>query len=377
MSNRVNCQNCGAGIDLPAGYSRAKIRCPGCGYYAEVPADKRSAEDAPASAAVGQAVPDVSAPTRPAQPDRPDESPAPRRAAQPAAPAVARRVVAKPQPNPRDRRPFFDPDEPSGPNLLDGTQEESDDEVKPYAVPGTGLKPCPHCRGELPYHANFCVHCGKDITTGAKADREFQSISRQWEEGWSLQLRMQVLVLAVILDVIALVVLAITDSGAAGVMSLFVQVGLQAFLLGSYDTFALRRNTKGQTSMTRTRRVCFFALPPTKLKWKQSQGVGLIATHAPGVAAWMTLLYLVINAGTFAVGAIATSLFWLGLAALYLATAAAFYWFVIRPERHEVALCDVYGVTDEIVYRTTHREQAEEVGKLIAEATGLLYKPTL
>ena len=40
-----------------------------------------------------------------------------------------------------------------------------------------------------------------DVTSGAKAAREFQSISRQWEEGWSFQLRMQILVLAVILDV--------------------------------------------------------------------------------------------------------------------------------------------------------------------------------
>jgi hypothetical protein len=374
MSNRVDCQNCGAGIDLPGGYSRAKIRCPGCGYYAEVPADKRSVEPGPA--AVGPAVPDIDARDRPT-PSRHYAAPVPRRPAETPAPALAKRVVAKPQPNPRDPRPFFDPDEPAGPNLLDGTQEESDDEVKPYAVPGSGLKPCPHCRGELPYHSTFCVHCGKDVTTGAKADRSFQSISRQWEEGWPLQLRMQILVLAVILDVIALVVLAVTDSGAVGVMSLFVQVGLQAFLLGSFDTFFLKRNTKGQTSMSRTRRVCFFALPPTKLKWKQSQGVGLIATHAPGVAAWMTLLYLIINAGAFAVGAVATSLFWLGLALLYLATAAAFYWWVIHPERHEVALCDVYGVTDEIVYRTTSREAAEEVGRLIAESTGLLYKPTL
>ena len=43
MTNRVSCQNCGAKVPLPDGFAKARIRCPGCGYYADVPADARAA----------------------------------------------------------------------------------------------------------------------------------------------------------------------------------------------------------------------------------------------------------------------------------------------------------------------------------------------
>ena len=112
--------------------------------------------------------------------------------------------------------------------------------------------------------------------------------------------------------------------------------------------------------MTRIWRIAFIPMPPTKLPWKQStqrrhrrRRRGLLPEAALPVLRPQRLLlrdhrHLL-------------SLFILGLAVIYLAVAVGFYWVVLRPSRFEVNLCDVYGSTDEIVFRCEDREQAEEV----------------
>jgi len=86
------------------------------------------------------------------------------------------------------------------------------------------------------------------------------------------------------------------------------------------------------------------------------EGVGIIATHNPGVFEWGTFLYLLL---------------------LGIVPGILFYIFVIRPERYEVALCDVHGGTDMIIFHTTKREQADEICRTLSDATGLYYKPVM
>ncbi|HVK19077.1 MAG TPA: hypothetical protein VM533_19250 [Fimbriiglobus sp.] len=372
MSDRVQCQNCGGRVNLPAGYSRAKIRCPGCGYYADVPPESRSASEAepppPAPARATPVRPDLPAGEQYAFADLPPK------------PVLARK--AKPQPNPRDTRPFFDPDEPGGKPLLEGTQEEHDDEVRPYAVPGTGLKKCPHCRGDLPLDSAFCVHCGREITSGAKAVRSFQPINRTWHEGWAPFLRLQIFIGLQVVNAIAAVVLLatssqpVTDLGglASLVLTNLFQIGMQAFLIGSYDTLTVKRTARGQATMQRTRRVAFFPFQPTKLPWKQSTNVGIAGADI-GLFPKLLCLYFALNGCFYVLTGVFYSPFMLGLALIYFAVAAGFYWVVLRPNRFEVNLCDVYGSTDEIAFRSQDRAEAEEVAKTIADATGLSYKP--
>jgi hypothetical protein len=388
MSERVQCQNCGGRVSLPAGYSRAKIRCPGCGYYADVPAELRGAPDeepAPPPPAPARAVPIRRPDPTPDAPeaeqyafaDLPPPPPKPPREAP--APAVARK--AKPQPNPRDTRPFFDP-EPGGPPLLRGTQEEHDDEIHPYTVPGTGLKKCPHCRGELPLDSAFCVHCGRELTSGAKAVRTFQPINRTWHEGWPPLLRVQLFIGLQVVNAVAAVMLLAASSRpmtdleglASLVMTNLFQIGMQAFLLGSYDTLAVKRTAKGQAALTRTRRVAFFPFPPAKLPWRQSTNVGITGADV-GLCPKLLCLYFALNGCFYVLTGVFFSPFTLGLAVIYFAVAVGFYWVVLRPDRFEVNLCDVYGSTDEVAFRSQDRAEAEEVATTVAEATGLSYKP--
>ncbi|HET6573633.1 MAG TPA: zinc ribbon domain-containing protein [Fimbriiglobus sp.] len=367
MSDRVQCQNCGGRVNLPDGYARAKIRCPGCGYYADVPAELRGVPDEGPAPAPVRAAPVRGSEPAPAPPPKPPTL------------AIARK--AKPQPNPRDTRPFFDPG-PGGKPLLEGTQEEHDDEVRPYAVPGTGLKKCPHCRGDLPLDSTFCVHCGQELTSGAKAVRTFQPINRTWHEGWPPFLRLQIFIAFQVVNAVAAVLLIWTGGGMpkdfSGFATLLVtnlfQVGMQAFLVGSYDALTVKRTAKGQATLTRTRRVAFFPLPPTKLPWRQSTNVGIAGADI-GLFPKLLCLYFLFNSLFYVLTGVFYSLFLLGLAVIYFAVGVGFYWLVLRPNRFEVNLCDVYGSTDEIAFRSQDRTEAEEVATTVAEATGLFYKP--
>ncbi len=355
--NRVTCQNCGDRVDVPDGYARSKIRCPACGYYAEVPAEAR-----------GTLVPNAA----PADPFDAPFVPAGRRPAPPPPPPVGR---ARANPNPRDNRPVFEVEEGAGSPLLHGTQDEDDD--KPYGVPGSGLKPCPHCRGQLPLDAAFCVHCGKDLTSGDKTARTYQPVNRTWDEGFSTQLRLQLLVLCGILDATAMLILSFTLSVGGAILPLLFQIGFQVFLLGSYDTFSLKRTAKGATTMTRVRRLFMLPQPVVKFRWKQSEAVGVRSGLAVGPFGYLILLFLAVTGVAFLVGSFVASLFLLPLALSYFACAGGFYWYIVRPDVSEVVLADVYGSTDEVVYRTTDRERAVEVARVVADATGLMHRKTM
>lgn len=362
MSNRVTCQNCGDRVEVPEGYARAKIRCPACGYYAELPAEVRG--DLVPNPAPSHPFDDALVPAGRVRNREPE--------ADEQATAVAR---TRSNPNPRDTRPVFEEEHGTGTPLLEGTQDEDDE--KPYGVPGVGLKSCPHCRGQLPTDAAFCVHCGKDLTTGEKAARSFQPVNRAWEEGLPTQLRMQLLVLCGILNAAALLVLSLTVSLEGAILPMLFQIALQVFLLGSYDTFTLKRTAKGVATLTRVRRLFMVPQSPYKFRWKQSEAVGVRSGLPAGPVSYLILLFLTLTGIGFLVGGLTTTLFLLPLALIYFACAGGFFWLVVRPNVSEVVLTDVYGSTDEVVYRTTDRDHAVEVAGIVADATGLMHRKTM
>src|SRR5262245_54919989 len=365
---KVSCQNCGSRVELPAGFTKARIRCPGCGYYAEVPADVRAA-------AAAESEPEVS-PTRergtssgqsPKRERGSSSDPGPKRErGEPSKPLAyasgsdlprAVPVTAKPALNPRDPRPDFESDEPSGPPLLHGTQDEDDD--MPYAVPGTGTKKCPECLGRLPLAATVCVHCGLDLSSGDRVrDREFQPLYRKWESFAPFDKRLLAFVVLQVLNV-ALFLLTVVWQGFNALPAftfIVVQIALQAFLVGSYETLIARRDVRGRAQVTKIWRIGFIPVKPAKVPWKTSEGIGIIATHNPGVFEWGTFLYLLL---------------------LGCLPGILFYIFVIRPERYEVALCDVHGSTDLVIFHTTSRDMADDICRTLSDATGLWYKPVM
>jgi len=356
LTMRFICGNCGGKATVPPGYAKAKIRCEHCGYYAEVPPEMR---------AVAGAEPEPETPFD--EPRRPairsrgipeiEDDPAPAVAKR----APAKPLTAKPQRDPRDHRPEFEEQIGVGVPLLEGDEIEHDGELAtPYAVPGIGLKSCPECRGELPLDATFCVHCGWELVgeRKLKSQREFTEIDETFHEGWAPAFRLQVFIalqfVNVLLMILGMVATGqkfndITNLGTNVVMNLF-NVGLQAFILGSFETLRITRDPKGRCTLLKTRRYLFVPIAPFKIAWKRSSGVGIMATHNPGVMAYLIGLYLLM------MGCLPGILFYL---------------FVLRPERFNAALCNEYGGSDEVILHCRNREQAEQVTRTIAEASGL------
>ncbi len=383
MQQRIPCGNCGGKIAVPAGHIKAKIRCNHCGYYAEVPEAMRSAAEADAPPAPPRPVPAPVA-TEDVYTAAQGRAPAPI--------AAPQKPKARPRVDARDTRPEFLVEEGTGPPLLDGTREEDDD--RPYAVPGTGLRPCPHCRTDLPLDATFCVHCGEHLAAPGKGKpkRTFQPLVGIWFEGWTWETRVGI---AVALQVVNILLIALNMSftgqgllnGSAWMTNLsmnLINVFLQLFLVGTYDGFRVERTEKGKAVLTTFRRIAFVKLPPGKVKWKQSSGAGVLATHAPGMVAWFVFLYLLfyglmpaamfLYSYGFSAGKIVLAVL---LTVLGMSPGIGFYWMVIRPEQFSVALCDEYRCLHGVLFRSKVREQAVEAAKMLTEATRLRYHEVL
>lgn len=368
---QIACGNCGGKIKLPAGFSKAKVRCGLCGYYAAVPPEMRSAaadEPTPPPPPKKKARP---APPPPSPDANPPKRTEPRRTVvtpvdEPTEPAKP--IRARARTNPRDTRPDFIPQEGTGTPYLEGTQDEDDD--RPYGVEGDGLARCPECQGELPHDATFCVHCGTHLDDGRKVrpkkKRTYTEIDQQYGEGFPLTTRIAlmaaVLTLNVILTVAAVLAVAedkkVNTTGiVTGAVAFLINSALQAFIIGSYDTLRVQRNEKGKGTLTRLRRVAFVPLPPQPIEWKHLIGVGRIATHAGSILDWLTCIYLLVAAGCL--------------------PGVLFWWFVLKPERYHTVLCNLYGGLEETLFRGKNQEQAERVAEVVSEATGLELRGTL
>jgi DNA-directed RNA polymerase subunit M/transcription elongation factor TFIIS len=320
----VACPGCGAAVVVPDDFSRAKIRCEDCGYYAPVPEKLRS---------------------RAAEPD---DVPPTSAADVPPRPGVARPVKARPKP--RDASP----DDDAGPPLLRGSAEEED---VPYSVPGDGTKKCPECRKELAYSATFCVHCGTDLITGEKPKKKFKAYDKTWESRLSMQHRLMIFGGLSFVNMLFALAIASAENMLTALVFIVVQLGLQAFLLGTYETVSVKRTAKGKLTVAKFWRVFFLKQPTATIAWEEHQGIGVVATHEISAVDWITLVYFI-----FCLGCVPAIIFYIAF---------------LRPDRMKVAFCDIYGSTNLIVFHTTKREDADEIARLIADGGNLQFRPVL
>ena len=358
MAQRFICGNCGGKATVPPGYAKAKVRCEHCGYYAEVPPDMRAKPDAVPEPETPFDIP-ATVVTKPAvrarvAPVFDDESESTRSGRAPA-------IVAQPYRDPHDHRPEFAEETGVGAPLLAGDQIEHDGALTtPYEVPGNGLKPCPKCRDDLPLDAAFCVHCGWELVgkRKLKSKREFEEIDKIWYEGWNPATRLQIFITLQFVNVllIALGMLAngqsFKDASAIGMnvmMNLF-NMALQAFILGSFESLHVTRDPKGRCVIVKVRRYCFIPMPGFKIPLNKSAGVGIVASHNPGMVSYVICIYLLF------MGCLPGILFFI---------------FVIRPESFHAALCNEFGGTEETLLLCKNRQHAEEVTRNIAGARGI------
>jgi hypothetical protein len=352
MANRVMCGNCGGKVPLPAGYAKARIRCVSCGYYADVPPELRGTGEETTeqsqTAPVDSAVEPIS--TR---------KPKKKRRTEDDTPAAPPRRAVRQRADPNDKRAEFEPQAEGSPAYLEGSQDE--DDARPYGVEGDGLKKCVECQGELPSDAAFCVHCGTHLDGSRKErpkkKRRYTEIDENFVEGFPLQTRLIIFAAAQVFNVFftatAISATSFEINAAAigtGIIAGAINLVLQAFIIGSFDTLRVQRNERGGCTLTRTRRLLFLPLAPTKIEWKHLVGVGKLASDPGNIFAWLTCLYLLL------MGILPGILFW---------------WFELRQERINVVLTNVYNGIEETLFSSKKEDEGEKVAQLVSEASGL------
>jgi hypothetical protein len=234
--------------------------------------------------------------------------------------------------------------------LLEGT---SADDGKPYPVTGDiATKRCPECDHKIDLRSEVCKHCGLNFETGEKARRVFQPIDRQWDAGWSFQQRRLAFI---VLQVLNCVMFAASltmghEVGLTWFVFILISIGLQAFLLGTYESLNLKRNEKGKVTLLHTWRCAFIARPPVSVKWKEHESVAVICENEFSLIDWFFAIMLL------GYGVVPGVLFW---------------WFVIRADKFTVWLCKEHGSRETPIFRTSNPERAHEVQTTVSDVTNL------
>lgn len=330
MAAPVFCNGCGTRVVVPEGYARSKLRCPECGVFNEVTkVEARETRRKPASTQEDDAYAALDA-----------EAPRP-------APKTSKPKAAKPKVNTPERTD--ESAEEANEVLIHGTDA---DDGNPYRV--TGDKPtkfCPECDTRIERKAKVCVQCGYNFETATKAERTFQPVNREWENGWPMQKRIAIFVVLQVVNFITLAASVIGNhSLPVSFLGVLFSVGLQAFLVGTYDTLKLTRNQKGKVTITRTWRYAFIPRLPETVRWKEHDSVTMVRDNEFNLIDWVIAFIL------------------LGYCVI---PAIVYWWHVIRPDKFTVALCKDHGFPETILFRTRNEDRAKEIETEISDVTTL------
>jgi LSD1 subclass zinc finger protein len=343
---RTTCHHCGGSLTLPEGYSAATIRCSWCEAAAEVPANLRA--KAKADEDDGKELYDFTDEPLPELPKPPVKT----------IPGMPIRRKA--------RAAVFTAAENVGVPLLKGdTEERPDGPDTPYTVPGTGLKPCPECSGELPLAATFCVHCGTPLIGPDRQPvrRTYTPIDREWIDGWRPHFRRNLFFILLMVNAAA-VLLGIWVTGAdlklgsvwlKNLAISVVPVFLQAFLLGTYGTLRVIRTRERRCEVWRTWRFAFIPMKPKPIPLAGCAGTGRIV-QVTGFAEFVITFTLL------PLGLVPGLLF---LAMVYL------------PVRCNTVIVDEDKGTVHTVLRAQPMAEADDAAKVLAEAAGLTFHKVL
>ena len=403
MSTEVICHGCGQPIPVADDYRRNKIQCPGCGVICPVP------EDAPRRGS--GAAPAPRQPARAAPPSLEDEaadwltdspSPPPVAEAEPLRPrpepasAVVSESPTTPAPGPPETRftcrrcgnpvrrqrecpvcgiesdaPLSpDPDQAPPPapppapvvGLAPGSLEldeeepamlqpaEDEDEPSPYLLADKDLPRCPRCRKDMPQGAVLCASCGFNLRTRKKAKRSYEPIARYWETNLSLQTRL--ICLAAYQGVHLLLTIGAGLGGhATPFLASWVPFTIMlAFVLGTYDSINLVRDTRGRVTLTKRWRVCFIPLAPQVTEVRGFEGVVTGQWNDSGVFEWVVFLCLLF---------------------LWIVPAFVWWYLAIHGNSYHLALAADHGHAEVYVYRGRSEEQMRDILKARCDATGL------
>jgi hypothetical protein len=377
MQMRLICEGCGQPVPIPDGYRRNKIQC-SCGIICPLPESARQGSDAPPRTrpkSAAQSSPNIEEDAERWLLD--DDPPA-------AAPPPVRDVAPKERPKPETKPaverqfncrrcgqlvrrqgecPSCDADKlpakQADPVLwlsVDAPvdKDEDDEDSSPYLVEGADEVKCPECSMMLPPGSVLCVRCGFHLTKRKKVVKSYQPLARQWETNYSLSARRIVFGSCEALA-LALGLIGVFEGGASlGVFlgSFVLLTAMLGFLLGTFDHIRLTRDGRGRVQLTKTWRVCFFAMPPKTIDVRGFEGIAS-GRHRDVSSLDYLILFCLILSG------LVPGLIWFYL---------AFYKVTFH-----VSLSRDHGYAAYVVYSGWDEMQMKEIAFALRDATGLRY----
>src|SRR5216683_687983 len=194
MLNPVYCTGCGKRIEVPAGFTRSKMRCAECGVFNEVPKEAQVEKAKTDTDHRGEGTL-----TSEAEAARPRTA---KTVAEDPDIFTMKDVEPPPQPKPKPKPKA----EPERDILVKGTE---DDDGNPYQVTGdAATKRCPECEKKIEKTAIVCIHCGYNFESKQKKERTFEPVDQLWEVGYPFQKRLSIFMVLQVINFVTLVVSA-------------------------------------------------------------------------------------------------------------------------------------------------------------------------
>jgi hypothetical protein len=229
---------------------------------------------------------------------------------------------------------------------------DPDEDDSPYVLADKEIPSCPKCHKDMAPGAVLCTACGFNQRTRKKAKQTFEPLARTWTTDLTFPQRLLGLAGFQAIHILLASLMAIVfDKGIAPFFVTWpLMAALACFVLGTYDTIDLVRDTRGRTTITIRWHFFFVPTLPQETQVRGFEGIVTGQWLDAGFLEWFVCLSLL------PVGVIPSIIYW------YLAIYKPFY---------HVALAQDHGHAAVYVYRGHSDAQMNDIAQAICNAAGL------
>jgi len=256
--------------------------------------------------------------------------------------------------------------------------DASDDpeDMLPYLVEAKEVttEKCPSCDLDKPYNSVVCPHCGFDTRTRKRVQREFVPISKTWILGWPMRVRMPIFIICLFINLMTFGVgYFVSKQPPATLVGAMIVIVIQAFLLGTFSTLSVKRNSRGASQVQLSWRFCFLPAIDRVIKTNSFAGVLAGSYSSIGLSEILVFIILLFGAAAPMFGILfdgPTVLLVIEL--LVPLISAGFWWYyAMWSVRYYSALTTQNNYPDTYLYRGLSQEKAQDITRTINEATTL------
>jgi hypothetical protein len=218
----------------------------------------------------------------------------------------------------------------------------------PYEMTGGEEARCPDCGNILDEGTVLCLRCGLNTSTGEKATRKFQPLERHWNTGMSFTTRLTLFIVGEVVAVTSgVIVMLLQEDVCTFLVCITTFTAMLGFLLGTWDTLDLERNSKGRVKMSKTWRAFFCPVSTTKINIVEYEGVVKAKSHDVTILDWF-MIFVLVTWG-FVPGVI-------------------FFYMVFFKPSFSVSLTQDHGNPAFLLYKGASEEQMKDIERVVRDA---------